>query len=86
MTDVIGYGYGSQLMGETHWAIDSWYILFSNHGCNFTFNYGADTVMELSENTVSLDSIAGEMKLHILCAKYFKNRKFSDLTHLTAQR
>jgi hypothetical protein len=59
-----GYGYGSQLMGETHWTIDSWYILFSNHGCNFTFNYGSDSVMELSEHSVSLDLMPGELSIY----------------------
>lgn len=51
-----GYGYGSQLLGETQWTIDSWLLLFSNHGCNFTFNYGTDSVL-LSETTASLHTI-----------------------------
>ena len=56
-----GYGYGSQFLGETHWIIDSSILLFSNHGCNSTFNYGAESLLKFSEDTVSLEYIPGEL-------------------------
>jgi hypothetical protein len=44
------------LKGDTHWTVDSWFSLFSNHGCNETFNFGTDDAT-WSELSVSLDSI-----------------------------
>ena len=55
-----GYGYGSQLLGETHWTIDSSILLFSNHGCNCTYNYGIESLSPLSEDTVSLEYMPDE--------------------------
>ncbi|KAL7517141.1 hypothetical protein ACHAWX_002089 [Stephanocyclus meneghinianus] len=53
---ILGYGYGSQLLGETHWTVDSSMLLFSNHGCNGTFNYGTESIM-LSELSVDINEI-----------------------------
>lgn len=37
---VEGYGHGAMLLGEAHMAVDSTLLLFMNHGCNGTYNYG----------------------------------------------
>mmetsp|Transcript_17103 Transcript_17103/g.25779 ORF Transcript_17103/g.25779 Transcript_17103/m.25779 type:complete len:538 (-) Transcript_17103:119-1732(-) len=39
----IGYGFWSTLLGRTHSTVDSGALMFCNHGCNGTYNYGVIT-------------------------------------------
>jgi len=50
-----GYGYGATFLGEPNMAVESGIMLFMNHGCNGTNNYGQET--DLNEMSVDLKSI-----------------------------
>jgi len=61
-TFIIGYGHEGLLLGIEHYAIDSGVIMFMNHGCNGTNNYGYETdedspMFGLTESNVDLINI-----------------------------
>lgn len=52
-----GYGYGfTHVRGHTEYVIDSGRMLFANHGCNGTDNYGPH-YPHYTENTIDLDAV-----------------------------
>ncbi|KAL7541057.1 hypothetical protein ACHAXR_010609 [Thalassiosira sp. AJA248-18] len=64
-----GYGHGAKLLGETHYAVDSGVMLFMNHGCNGTNNYGYiyDEDREIfTENSIDLDDITEIIQQNLL--------------------
>jgi hypothetical protein len=48
----LGYGFWSNLLGLLHALVDSGILMFCNHGCNGTFNYGSGRHINFTETTV----------------------------------
>jgi len=65
-TFIPGYGYGSILLGKIHYAVESDIMLFANHGCNGSFNYGfiesEDGEIKFTESNIDLDNAAEIME------------------------
>mmetsp|Transcript_10902 Transcript_10902/g.24080 ORF Transcript_10902/g.24080 Transcript_10902/m.24080 type:complete len:970 (-) Transcript_10902:202-3111(-) len=70
-TFVEGYGHGAVLLGKYHMAVDSGIMLFMNHGCNGTYNYGwvmdEDREIQFTETNVDLINLnLTEIAEHLL--------------------
>lgn len=56
-----GYGHGSVLLGEVHYSVESDIMLFMNHGCNGTSNFGyiedEDREVKFTEMNVDLNNL-----------------------------
>lgn len=70
---VEGYGVGYTVLGKLHYVIDSGIALFSNHGCNGTYNVGVPGTVH-TEMSVDLQHAVGDAVDHDLIFSPFVER------------
>lgn len=64
-----GYGHGAKLLGKTHFSVDSGVLLFMNHGCDGSSNYGVNELEDedhdgFTEQTIDLTNLSEVNDLH----------------------